>query len=71
MLTQNRAQPFCHFYLHFQPQKYLSLYRALIFLFILEHNQVRQVRNYYITIYNMKDHHFTWTSGLNRVTGIL
>ena len=52
-------------------QKYLSLLRALIFCFILVHTQVRQVRKYYIIIYTIKKHHFTWTSVFNSLIGPL
>ena len=44
---------------------YLSLCRALIFCFTLVHTQIRQASNYYIIIYTMKKHHFTWTCVLN------
>ena len=52
-------------------QKYLSLCRALIFLFFLVHTQVIQVSNQCIIIYTMNNNHFTWTSFFNCLIGIL
>ena len=71
MLAEKLAPPFVLFVLGSNTKQYLSLCRALIFFFILVHTQVRRVSNYYIIIFIMKKHYFTWTSILNFLTGLL
>ena len=52
------------------PNIYIYIFVELsFFCFILVHTQVRRVRNYYIIIYNMKNHHFKWMSFLNCLIG--
>ena len=45
VLTEKCAPPVCHFYFWFSsnPQKYVSIFRALIFSFILVYTQVKRV----------------------------
>ena len=66
------ALPFCRFVFGLVPtQKDIYILIELYVLFILVHTQVNQSRNYYIIIYTMKKHHYTWTFILNFLIGIL
>ena len=44
------------------PIQYLYLCRDIIFSFVLVHNQLRRVVNYYIMVYIIKKHNSTGTS---------
>ena len=62
MLMDKRAPPFCQlFWFCSKPNIFIYLCRDLFFCPVLVHTRVRQVKNQYIIIYNMKKHHFTWT----------
>ena len=74
-LTQCRRinvhRPFVSFFGFGSYPKTLSLVRTLNFLFILIHTQVICVRNYYIIIFTMKNHHYIWMYILNCFIGLL
>ena len=52
-------------------QKYYLLLELSFFCFVLVHTRVRPEMNYYMIIYAMKKHRFTWTYILNFLIGLL
>ena len=71
MLMEKHSPPFYQFF--FVPtQENIDLFVDLsFFLFVLVHTRVIRASNYYIFIYNMKEHYFNWTSYLNCLIGLL
>ena len=72
MLVDKRAPPFCHCFFSFQLKKIIYIFvEILFFIFVFVHTLVRQVINYYIIMYTMKKHPFTWTSVFNCLISLL
>ena len=72
MLTEKFAPPLCQLFFGLVPTQnnIHPLLELSYFRFFLVYTRVRRVKNWYIIIYSIKKHHFTWTSVLNCLIGL-